>query len=56
MDQTTLRGIRQLIAKRKRWDLIFASIGLLSLAIAGLTFSALVIDMARAPRWMEGCP
>jgi phosphate transport system permease protein len=46
MDQTTLRGIRQLIAKHKRWDLIFASIGLLSLAIAGLTFSALVIDMA----------
>jgi phosphate transport system permease protein len=46
MDQTTLRGIRQLIAKHKRWDLIFASIGLLSLAVAGLTFSALVIDMA----------
>ena len=46
MDQTTLRGIRQLIAKHTRWDLIFASIGLLSLAIAGLTFSALVIDMA----------
>jgi phosphate transport system permease protein len=46
MDQTTLRGIRQLIAKHKRWDLVFASIGLLSLAIAGLTFSALVIDMA----------
>jgi len=46
MDQTTLRGIRQLIAKHKRWDLVFASIGLLSLAVAGLTFSALVIDMA----------
>ena len=46
MDQTTLRGIRQLIAKHKRWDLVFASIGLFSLAIAGLTFSALVIDMA----------
>ena len=46
MDQRTLHGIRQLIAKRKRWDLIFASVGLLSLAIAGLTFSALVIDMA----------
>jgi phosphate transport system permease protein len=46
MDQTTLRGIRQLIAKHKRWDLVFASIGVLSLAVAGLTFSALVIDMA----------
>jgi phosphate transport system permease protein len=46
MDQTTLRGIRQLIAQHKRWDLIFASIGLFSLAVAGLTFSALVIDMA----------
>ena len=46
MDPAAIQAIRQLIAKHKRWDLIFAGVGLLSLAIAGLTFAALAIDMA----------
>lgn len=46
MDPAAIQAIRQLIAKHKRWDLIFAGVGLLSLAIAGVTFAALAIDMA----------
>ncbi|HVO72071.1 MAG TPA: phosphate ABC transporter permease PstA, partial [Aggregatilineaceae bacterium] len=37
--------------RHKRWDLIFAAIGLLSLSIGALTFMALVIDMA-----VDGAP
>jgi phosphate transport system permease protein len=46
MQTAAVGEIRELIARHKRWDLIFASIGLLCLALAALTFVALVIDMA----------
>jgi phosphate transport system permease protein len=46
-----LREIRSLIARHKRWDLIFALIGLAALSIGALTFLALVIDMA-----VDGAP
>jgi phosphate transport system permease protein len=51
MDRNDLQQIRSLIAKHKRWDLIFALIGVLSLGIGALTFLALVIDMA-----IDGAP
>ncbi len=51
MDRNDLQQIRSLIAKHKRWDLIFALIGVLSLSIGALTFLALVIDMA-----IDGAP
>ena len=52
MHSTELQEIRNLIARHKRWDLIFAAIGLLSLNIETLTFITLMIDMAidDAPR------
>jgi phosphate transport system permease protein len=46
-----LQEIRSLIARHKRWDLIFALIGLASLSIGALTFMALVVDMA-----VDGAP
>jgi phosphate transport system permease protein len=46
-----LHEIRSLIARHKRWDLIFALVGMLALSIAALTFLALVIDMA-----IDGAP
>ncbi|MCW5622012.1 MAG: phosphate ABC transporter permease PstA [Burkholderiales bacterium] len=51
MDQAALGEIRDLINRHKRWDLIFAAVGLLCLGIAALTFTALVIDMA-----LDGAP
>jgi phosphate transport system permease protein len=51
LDQAALQEIRELIAKHKRWDLIFASIGLISLSFAALVFLALVVDMA-----LDGAP
>jgi phosphate transport system permease protein len=51
MHRNDLHEIRTLIAKHKRWDLVFALIGLLSLGIGALTFLALVIDMA-----VDGAP
>ena len=42
----TLEEIRALIAKQKRWDLVFALIGVLALMIGILTFAALFLDMA----------
>jgi phosphate transport system permease protein len=48
MDNSAVVEIRELIARHKRWDLIFASIGLLCLALAAVTFLALVLDMAVA--------
>ena len=41
-----LTAIRRLIASRKRWDLIFAVCGVLSLMVGLLTFTALFVDMA----------
>jgi phosphate transport system permease protein len=46
--QRDLQAIRDLIARHKRWDIIFAAIGLLCLAIAASTFMALAIEMASA--------
>jgi phosphate transport system permease protein len=51
MDQADVLQIRALIAQHKRWDLMFAGVGLLCLAIAALTFTALVLDMA-----VDGAP
>lgn len=44
-DSTRIRQMRALIASRKRWDLVFAVIGMLALAIGVLVFAALFIDM-----------
>ena len=41
-----LQEIRRLIASAKRWDLFFVVLGILSLMIGVLTFSALFADMA----------
>jgi phosphate transport system permease protein len=41
-----LAQIRQLIARHKRWDVIFGVIGLAALLIGVLTFAALFVDMA----------
>jgi phosphate transport system permease protein len=46
MDSVAVGEIRELIARHKRWDLIFAGVGLLCLSLAALTFVALVVDMA----------
>ncbi|HZR03243.1 MAG TPA: phosphate ABC transporter permease PstA [Burkholderiales bacterium] len=45
MDQIALKEIRDLIARHKRRDVIFAAVGLLCVSIAAITFTALVIDM-----------
>jgi phosphate transport system permease protein len=45
MDETGIRAIRALIARRKRWDLMFAVIGVMSLMIGILTFVTLFVDM-----------
>lgn len=41
-----LAQIRQLIARHKRWDVVFGVVGLLALLIGVLTFAALFVDMA----------
>jgi phosphate transport system permease protein len=41
-----LGQIRSLIAAHKRWDLVFAAVGVCALMIGVLTFAALFIDMA----------
>ena len=51
MDEKALQEIRELIARHKRWDIIFAFVGLISLAIGACTFLALAIDMA-----IDGAP
>lgn len=40
-----IQEIRELIAARKRWDVIFSAIGLLALMVGVLTFAALFIEM-----------
>ncbi|HKB82872.1 MAG TPA: phosphate ABC transporter, permease protein PstA, partial [Burkholderiales bacterium] len=42
----TVAEIRALITKHKRWDLIFATIGVLALMVGVLTFVALFAGMA----------
>ena len=51
MDEKALREIRDLITRHKRWDIIFAFVGLAALAIGALTFMALAVDMA-----IDGAP
>jgi phosphate transport system permease protein len=41
-----LGDIRAMIARHKRWDMIFALVGVLALMIGVLTFAALFVDMA----------
>jgi phosphate transport system permease protein len=47
-DASTARveSIRALIARHKRWDVVFGIVGLLSLMVGVLTFAALFVDMA----------
>jgi phosphate transport system permease protein len=42
-----LSTLRKNIATRKRWDVVFACLGLLALAVCLLTLAALLIDMVR---------
>jgi phosphate transport system permease protein len=46
MQATDLQAIRDLIARHKRWDMIFAAVGVLALMVGVLTFTALFADMA----------
>jgi phosphate transport system permease protein len=46
MADMTVAEIRALIVKHKRWDLIFATIGILALMVGVLTFAALFAGMA----------
>ena len=41
-----IQAIRDLIAKHKRWDILFGLLGLVSLMVGVLTFVALFVDMA----------
>ncbi len=41
-----LEAIRALIAAHKRWDAVFAIVGVLALMVGVLTFAALFVDMA----------
>ena len=41
-----LRALRRLIASQKRWDLVFACIGVACLMVGVLTLVALFVDMA----------
>jgi phosphate transport system permease protein len=41
-----LEAVRALIAAHKRWDTVFAVVGVLALMIGVLTFAALFVDMA----------
>jgi phosphate transport system permease protein len=46
MDTARVREIRSVIARGKRWDLVFAIIGIVCLMIGLLTVAALFVDMA----------
>ena len=41
-----IQAIRKLIARHKRWDMIFAVIGVIALMVGVLTFAALFVEMA----------
>ena len=45
MNESGIQSIRALIVKRKRWDLIFSLLGILSLMVGILTFVTLFVDM-----------
>jgi phosphate transport system permease protein len=51
MHRNDLQEIRTLIARHKRWDLIFGLVGLVALGIGAMTFMALAIQMA-----VDGAP
>jgi phosphate transport system permease protein len=46
LESQDLQAIRALILKAKRWDAFFGVLGILSLMVGVLTFSALFVDMA----------
>ena len=46
-----LKDLRRLIARHRRWDLIFGVLGLLALMVGVLTFTALFVQMA-----VDGAP
>jgi phosphate transport system permease protein len=46
LESQDLQVIRALIAKAKRWDAFFGVLGILSLMVGVLTFTALFVDMA----------
>jgi phosphate transport system permease protein len=46
MPAQDVQEIRQLVARRKRWDKVFAILGLLSMMVGVMTLLALIIDMA----------
>jgi phosphate transport system permease protein len=45
MDEANVKALRDLIAKHKRWDVIFSVVGVLCLMVGLLTFVALFLDM-----------
>ncbi|CAN5905338.1 phosphate ABC transporter permease PstA [soil metagenome] len=45
MPAQDVQEIRQLVARRKRWDKVFAILGLLSMMVGVMTLLALIIDM-----------
>jgi len=49
MNDGSLREVRQLIARHKRWDVIFSVLGVVCLMLGVLTFVALLVDM-----WVDG--
>ncbi|GAB4473470.1 MAG: phosphate ABC transporter permease PstA [Burkholderiaceae bacterium] len=51
LDVHDLRTIRALIAKHKRWDVLFGLVGIVALMIGVLTFVALFVDMT-----IQGAP
>ncbi|MFH0351458.1 MAG: phosphate ABC transporter permease PstA [Chromatiales bacterium] len=46
MPAQDVQELRQLVARRKRWDKVFAILGLLSMMVGVMTLLALIIDMA----------
>ena len=46
MDAPRIQEIRSVIARGKRWDLVFAIIGIVCLMIGLITVAALFVDMA----------
>ena len=48
MADMTVAEIRALITKHKRWDLIFATVGVLALMVGVLTFVTLFAGMVMA--------
>lgn len=46
MQMRNLQELRELIARHKRWDMMFGLLGLLALMVGVLTFTALFADMA----------